>query len=388
MPKRNITFSSDGGNLTNTSFNAANEGKYTLTAKSDNENYELEIYVSDNLLNLRVDDVEKYVGGSENLTVKLTDSNQIPISNATVKIKINGKEYERITNDMGIATMTINLSPGDYNVTTNYDFYTTNSKVTVKSTINSSDIVKIYKNATQYYATFRDTEGNYLTNGTSVTFNINGVFYTRNIASKGTARLNINLSPGEYILTAINPINNESASNIIKVLAPIVNNTDLIKYYKNASQYEFTVLDSTGNVVGEGVNVTFNINGMKYTRKTNENGVAKLNINLDPGDYIITTEYGEFMISNNIKVLSILNTSDFTKVYGTLDQFKAQLFDSVGNPYANVNITFNINGVVYERLTDNNGIASLNINLMPGEYIITSSYNGYSVGNTVKVEGI
>ena len=65
MPKRNITFSSDGGNLTNTSFNAATEGKYTLTASSDNENYELEVYVSDNLLNLRVDDVEKYVGAAK-----------------------------------------------------------------------------------------------------------------------------------------------------------------------------------------------------------------------------------------------------------------------------------------------------------------------------------
>ena len=36
--------------------------------------------------------------------------------------------------------------------------------------------------------------------------------------------------------------------------------------------------------------------------------------------------------------------------------------------------------------TDENGIAKLNINLMPGEYIITSSYNGANIANKVKIQ--
>lgn len=66
----------------------------------------------------------------------------------------------------------------------------------------------MFRNATQYYAKFIDTSGNPLANR-AVTFNINGVFYTRNTDDSGYAKLNINLRPGTYILTAYNPVNNE-----------------------------------------------------------------------------------------------------------------------------------------------------------------------------------
>ena len=66
-------------------------------------------------------------------------------------------------------------------------------------------------------------------------------------------------------------------------------------------------------------------------------------------------------------------------------QFKANLVDGQGKPYANQAVIFNINGVFYNRMTDGNGQAKLNINLMPGEYIITSSYNGSSIANTIKI---
>ena len=48
----------------------------------------------------------------------------------------------------------------------------------------------------------------------------------------------------------------------------------------------------------------------------------------------------------------------------------------------------NINGVFYNRTTDENGIARLNINLQAGEYIITTSYNACNIANTIKVEEI
>ena len=49
------------------------------------------------------------------------------------------------------------------------------------------------------------------------------------------------------------------------------------------------------------------------------------------------------------------------------------------------NIQFNINGVFYNRATGDDGIARLNINLMPGQYIITSMYGYAAISNTVKV---
>ena len=48
-------------------------------------------------------------------------------------------------------------------------------------------------------------------------------------------------------------------------------------------------------------------------------------------------------------------------------------------------ISFNINGVMYNRITDSEGHAKLNINLPAGEYIITSSYNGCNIANNITV---
>ena len=59
--------------------------------------------------------------------------------------------------------------------------------------------------------------------------------------------------------------------------------------------------------------------------------------------------------------------------------------NSQGNPLANQNVSFNVNGVFYHKLTDNNGIAKLGIRLMAGEYIITSYWNDFQTGNTIKI---
>ena len=207
--------------------------------------------------------------------------------------------------------MGLNLNSGTYDVITEYKNISVKSKVTIKPTIQSKDITKIYRNDTQYYATFLDTKGNFLKNK-DVTFNINGVFYTRTTNDNGVARLNINLNPDEYIITAKNPDTNEEISNIVKVLPSIIENNNITKYYKNGTQYVVKILNNDGSVAGAGVNVTFNINGVFYTRTTNASGYAKLNINLAPDEYIITAEYNTLRVSNKIKVLPVLSANDLT----------------------------------------------------------------------------
>ena len=47
---------------------------------------------------------------------------------------------------------------------------------------------------------------------------------------------------------------------------------------------------------------------------------------------------------------------------------------------------YNINGVFYNRTVGSNGIASLNINLLSGKYIITSYWNAYAKSNTITIK--
>ena len=210
--------------------------------------------------------------------------------------------------------------------------------------------------------------------------------YNRQVSGdKGLARLNLNLPQGKYIITAINPETGENAANNITVLSKLVENRNIVKYFKNATQYTVKVLGDNGKPVGAGVDVKFNINGVFYTRQTNASGIAKLTINLVPGDYQITAEYAGCKVANTVKVLPVLSAKDVRMKYRDGTKFVATLVDGQGKPYGNQTIEFNINGVFYKRTTDNNGQAKLNINLQAGEYIITSSYNGFNIANKVTV---
>ena len=341
---------------------------------------------------LTVDSLEMYYHDGSQLIAFLKDIDDKNLVNQSVEFEINGMKYNRTTDDEGRACIGMNLKSGTYNVSVNFSpqvekYFGCNAtaEVNVLPTVNGSDVIKVYKNDTQYFAAFLDFEGKHLAEGSIVSFNINGVFYNRTVSENGLAKLNINLVGGEYVITAINTVTGEKCANNITVLSRICENSDIVKYYKNETQYTVKVIGDDGNAVGAGENVTFNINGVFYTRQTDENGVAKLNINLMPGDYVITAEYNGCRVSNDIKVLSVLSAKDISMSYLDGTKFNAVLLNGQGNLFGGQDVTFNINGVFYTRLTDANGTASLNINLMGGEYIITSSYNGCSISNKITI---
>ncbi|MBQ9025806.1 MAG: adhesin, partial [Methanobrevibacter sp.] len=131
-----------------------------------------------------------------------------------------------------------------------------------------------------------------------------------------------------------------------------------------------------------------NIIGVLDQRTTDASGVATLNINLSPGTDIITAQYGYSVVSNKITVLTIIQSSDISMKYKDGTAFKARILNDVGKVSPGVNVTFNINGVFYIRTTDASGVAGLNINLLPGEYIITTMYKGLYASNWIRIRGI
>ena len=174
-------------------------------------------------------------------------------------------------------------------------------------------------------------------------------------------------------------------ANNITVLSTI-NSGDMTKYFKNGTQYYATFYDDSGNPL---INTTvrFNINGVIYERITNDKGTAMLTIALYPGSYILTAIHpnGESK-GYNIKVLStLIDNKDINMYYMDGTAFTIKVLDGQGKPLANTTVNFNINGVLYGRVTDENGIAKLNIKLYPNNYIITSSYNGLEVSNRINV---
>ena len=357
------------------------DAKYDLMTKKGN------ITVIPNVdVNLDVDDVVMVYHDGTRLVAKLTDYQGKPIVNATIYFNINGVNYARTTDANGTASIALNLESGAYpvivayNGSASYSKISKNITVTINPSIIADDLVKMYKNDTKFSAKFLGSDGKVLAN-TTVKFNINGVLYTRTTNNDGVGSLAINLRPGEYVLTAYNPVTGEQQGFNITVKSLIVTQ-DLTKYYMNASSFQATIYDKNGSLA-VGKNVTFNINGVFYTRTADENGVVSLAINLRPGEYIITTIYEGLDIGNNIVVLPTLVTHDINMTYMDGSKFTAQTLDGHGKPLANQNVSFNVNGVFYHKVTDDNGFASLTIRLMSGKYIITSSWNDFQTGNTI-----
>ncbi len=357
------------------------DAKYVSMTKKGN------ITVIPNMdVNLYVDDVVMIYHDGTRLVAKLTDYQGRPIVNDIIYFIINGKTYAKTTDDNGTVSMGLNLDSKVYTATVSYnesEVYSKISKnvtVTINPTVISEDLVKMYQNDTRFYVKFTDSTGKALTK-TTVKFNIHGVFYTKKTDKDGVADLGIMLRPGEYILTAYNPVTGEEKGFNITVKSLIVQ-SDLTKYYLNNSKFQATIYDKNGSLA-VGKNVTFNINGVFYTKITDSNGVVSLAINLRPGEYIITTMYEGLAVGNNIVVLPTLVTRDLNMTYGDGSNFTAQTLDGQGKPLANQNVTFNINGVFYNKVTNDNGVASLTMRLMSGKYIITSYWNDFQTGNTI-----
>ncbi|WP_019265892.1 Ig-like domain-containing protein [Methanobrevibacter smithii] len=299
-----------------------------------------------------------------------------------VIFNINGMNYTKeLVN--GKASIGINLNPGNYTITT---FYPYADKITTKinnievlSTIQANDVVKFFRNGTQYYAKFLDGSGNPLVNG-NVTFNINGVFYKKQTNASGIAKLNIALLPNEYILTAIHPSGLMYGSNIT-VLSTVFGE-DIVKFFRNGTQYYAKFLDDFGNPLVNG-NVTFNINGVLYEKQTDSEGIAKLNINLLPGEYILTAMHlNSEAKSNIIKVLTTISAEDISLIENKTGTLVIKTYDGAAN------VSVIIDGVKYIVKTNKEGIATLNLSLSKGDHAVFSKNlnSGEEAFNTIHVE--
>lgn len=310
------------------------------------------------------EDLEMFYKNGTRYEVTITDSNGNPLANQTVTITINGIDYTRITNENGIASLAINLNPGIYTVTATFNGTSINSTITVLSTLTSDNVIKYYKNGTQYYVTVVDGQGNPIANQ-KVYLNINGVIYERITNENGTAKLNINLNPGNYIITVTGP-NGEMKSNNITVLSKLVSE-DLTKEFNKSATYNVTVLDDNGNPVANQT-VSLNVNGVIYERVTDENGVARLNINLLPGNYIITATCGSSVTSNKITVNKMPTSVKVTNTTINKNGRLEVTVTSNGKPITGERVYFVYNDIAYYSISDENGVASIGIGLPEGKY--------------------
>ena len=128
---------------------------------------------------------------------------------------------------------------------------------------------------------------------------------------------------------------------------------------------------------------TIIINGVTYSRYTDENGIARLKINLGVGYYDVYYAVNDNLYSsdegsNNILVNGSIMTSNETTVnFGSDSYFAVQITDAYGRPIVGATIRFVIsNGETLYAITDENGIARISLSNLPvGDYEISYFYD-------------
>ena len=369
-----VTYLGDNKYLSST--NAAN---FTVSKVSD--------------YNMTVDIADIVKGENATITVTIPED-----GTGSVIVTINGTDYKG-TVIKGIAKVIIpDLDEGTYKVVTfytgdnKYDSMIVNGTITVnKNTITTlimNDVVKYFRGSQKLTAKLVDAIGNPIANAT-VYFTINGKVYAKITDENGMASMGIGLVPNEYKVSAVfngTKDHDKSTANATVTVKSTILGNDTTLYFLNGTKYVAKFLDSDGKALTN-TTVKFNINGVFYTRVTDENGMASLNIRLDPNSYIITAYNpvtGE-QRANEVTVLPRIIAEDLSMKYLDGSSFNATLVDGQGKAVAGVNITFNVNGVFYHKTTDANGVARLNIRLMPGDYIITSTYDKCWASNKITI---
>ncbi len=344
-------------------------------------------------------------GLGQNYTVKLKNESGSPLSYKTIQLKINGKTFKSKTNKNGLAYFKITESVGKYTAqlrSYNTNTYYASSKQTTitvikgKTYIKSSDVNTTYPSKAAITLKFHNANGNALKNR-EINIKINKKTYKRTTNNTGEYCLKLNLIPGTY-KTEINFAGSKnfksSSKNItVKVhkMNTIINGKAATILEYNDEYYKVNLTDKKNNPLS-GKTITFNVSNSKkemiLTGKTDSNGVAKVQVNTDPGNYTVTYEFkgdsycnpkegsSKLTVNADPRMKTNITGSPLYLLKGKTGYFNIKLFNvknKVG--IANKKITITFKGKNHTKTTDANGTVKFFVNTsVTGRHNITYEF--------------
>ena len=210
----------------------------------------------------------------------------------------------------------------------------------------------------------------------------------------------------------VNATDSQTINSIDDVPLQIENNTQLEEFTnddatlgdnnKNQTQLSsptnsiyghYNVILNDSNSALANRNVSFTVNNVKYVNRTDNDGIASLNLKLNPGNYTITSyfsgddDYESSKLTSTVEILPTIIASNITKYYKGTTKYSAVFLDVQGNPLKDTLVNITVNGKTYSKKTNNNGIASLKMNFKPGTFnvISTNPVTGYKSATTFKI---
>ncbi len=313
--------------------------------------------------NISLADLETIYNSGYEYKVRLIDENGNPICGKEIEYTLNNVTDILITDENGEVSLNISLETGVYPLEVKFNgknAYVNSSNsalITVNTSILLLDENYIYKHP--YIVKLLNKSSDSLINQ-EVIIVIAGESYNVLTDENGTAKVDLDLVPGTYDVTIINPINSEEKNQTINVFA-IDTTTTLDIVYDRTNPVNITahVLDQFGNPVDCG-EVIFNLSG-EIIQLNLSDGVAKLSYNFTSGLNEISAQFNAIGYSSS----SFNQSINVEKIPVTLD---ANITVDLDTALVNIELNDSINKTILIVLDDMNmsiesvdGKASVNL---------------------------
>ena len=295
------------------------DGVHTPTSKEINVTVNTPAVVSvDTELTVTVTNISYGDKATIKFTLKDADGKNI---NGVLNVAVGDKTLEPVNVKNGVATATVpNLNAGTYPVVANYagnDTYASSTGTghfTVSKNATWIDFENMTTHAVDlknegrvgewFYFTLRDANGKPIAN-TPMQIGFNGKVYTYEddgvcTDENGTARLQINLGyKGDYTFAIcfLGDDNYNASFAVAKIHVDVQKPTLTVpaQSYK-ASAKTKTLTATFTSAHGDKIakqSIKFTVNGKTYSAKTDDKGVAKVNVSLTKkGTYVVKAQYG------------------------------------------------------------------------------------------------
>ena len=334
------------------------------------------------VININVEDIDKY-----DKIVTIT----VPNCTGSIAIQVSDKKYSLTLSNSSVTQRISGLDPGNYTLTVNYQ--------DDKSPIYSTNTTAIQVPKIDAY-TFELVKNDFMEGNVVIPINlpadsdgkviIDGIY-------EGHDNVVLNYTKGEYDIEINYTDSQRYADKSINAHISIIHNPKATLVISDISTYYTTgkitiklidyKLDALANI-----KINVNINSKNYEVETDEKGIAILEYSLGIGTYKLkakfngNSNYNETSQSATVKILSRFSENKNIQMnYYDGTKYTVKVFGDDGQAAVNQLITISINGKSNKVKTDKNGYASLKITNLPKTYIITATYKGQSIKNTVKV---
>ena len=345
------------------------------------------------------------VNSNEEYTITLTDINNNPVVGESVTFNINSKNINAQTNADGKATIKINQNAGTYDIKVSYggdgyDYLATSNSAKINvnklsTKIAASNYAMFIKKTDYYKVTLKDTNGKVLAKQ-KITIKVNKKTYNVKTDAKGIAKIKLKLKKGTYkVQITYKGTGQYKASKatkkitVKKVLKTKLTAPKVTIAPATSTKYSVTLKDENGNLIKK-QKVTVNVNGKKYTKKTNSKGQVTVSVKFSKlKTYIVkasfkkTKTYKKSSATGKItvqKTATVITADDMQTTPNVSNDYTVTLKTSAGKALAKQSLKITLNGQTYTKTTDANGKVTIQVKFdNENTYKATVTYAGSTI---------